>query len=129
MARALNIPLDKWGEVVASASRRARISSTCTVFAESEVISKIAEKVPLNEILAGVCESIVTRVSQMVQQLGAVEKGVAFTGGVANNKGIAQVLAEKLGADLFIPDAPQSTGALGACYLAKRFAAQAAKIL
>jgi len=129
MARALDVPLDRWGELVASAPRRARISSTCTVFAESEVISKIAEKVPLNEILAGVCESIVARVFQMVQKMGAVEKDVAFTGGVANNKGVARILEEKLGVDLFIPEIPQSTGALGACYLARSLVAEASRVL
>jgi len=128
MGRALDISFDRWGEVVSSAPRRARISNVCTVFAESEVISKMTEKVPLNEILAGVCEAIVTRVIQMIQRMGAVEKDVAFTGGVANNKGVAQILAEKLGVDLFIPKIPQSTGALGACYLAKRFVARAAGI-
>ena len=125
MAQALDIPLDQWGEIVASATKRAKISSVCTVFAESEIISKIAEKVPLNEILAGVCESIVKRLFQMIQKMG-LEKEVAFTGGVANNRGVAQILGEKLGVDLFIPEIPQSTGALGACYLARRFATEAA---
>lgn len=124
MAKALDIPFDRWGEIVASATRRAKISSVCTVFAESEVISKISEKVPLNEILAGVCESIVNRLFQMIQKMG-LEKEVAFTGGVANNRGVAQILQEKLGTDLFIPEIPQSTGALGACCLARRFATEA----
>ncbi|MBI5445268.1 MAG: 2-hydroxyglutaryl-CoA dehydratase [Deltaproteobacteria bacterium] len=118
MARALGIGFEQWGEVVASAKARTKISNICTVFAESEVISKIMQKVPLNEILAGVCESIATRVYESVQRAGGVEPEVAFTGGVANNLGVRQLLAEVVGRELLIPDAPQSTGALGAARIA-----------
>lgn len=118
MARALKIELEKWGEVVASANSRASISNICTVFAESEVISKIMQKVPLNAILAGVCEAIVTRVLETVQRAGGVVPEVAFTGGVANNLGVKQVLEEKLGTKIIVPDIPQRTGALGAALLA-----------
>lgn len=121
MARALQIELDRWGEVVRSATERAKISNICTVFAESEVISKIMQKVPLNAILAGVCEAIVTRVIETVRRASCVAGAVpdvVFTGGVANNLGVRQVLEEKLGTTLIIPDMPQSTGALGAALLA-----------
>ena len=118
MARALRIELEKWGEVVASANSRARISNICTVFAESEVISKIMQKVPLNAILAGVCDAIGTRVLETVQRAGGVVPEVAFTGGVANNLGVRQVLEEKLGTKVIVPDTPQRTGALGAALLA-----------
>jgi predicted CoA-substrate-specific enzyme activase len=121
MARALGIELSRWGEVVASAENRAKISNICTVFAESEVISKIMQKVPLNEILAGVCEAIVTRVYESVHRVGNVEPDVAFTGGVANNLGVRQILQEKVGYPLLIPEIPQSTGALGAAYLARSY--------
>lgn len=120
MAKALDVELDDWGKVVGSAARRTKISSICTVFAETEVISKMTQKVPLNEILAGVCESIVTRIFQLTQRLGEVTKDICFTGGVANNLGIIQVLEDKLGEKLLIPEIPQSTGALGAAFLAKK---------
>lgn len=119
MARALGVELEKWGEVVASAKCRAKISNICTVFAESEVISKIMQQVPLNEILAGVCESIVTRLNESVQRLGGVVPEVAFTGGVANNLGVRQILEEKVGMKLYLPKIPQSTGALGAAHIAR----------
>jgi activator of 2-hydroxyglutaryl-CoA dehydratase len=77
------------------------------------------QKVPLNEILAGVCESIVTRVLENVQRAGGGEPDIAFTGGVANNLGIRHILEEKLGMKLFVPVNPQSTGALGAAHLAR----------
>ncbi len=119
MARALRIDFDSWGEVVSSAgARRTKISNICTVFAESEVISKMMQKVPLNEILAGLCEALVTRVLEGMQRAGGGEPDIAFTGGVANNLGIRQILEEKLGVRLCVPDVPQSTGALGAAQLA-----------
>ncbi len=120
MAKALRIELPDWGEVVASATERAKISNICTVFAESEVISKIMQKVPLNAILSGVCEAIVTRVIETVRRANGnpkIEQDVAFTGGVANNLGVRQVLEEKLGIRLVIPELPQRTGALGAALL------------
>ncbi len=123
MAKALRAPLDTWGEMVATASRRAEISSTCTVYAESEVISQVAQDIPVNEIVAGLCTSLMKRVLQMARQLGQkIEPDICFTGGVALNAGIVQVLRENLGESLLIPKEPQSTGALGAAILAKRFA-------
>jgi len=119
MSKALGVPLEKWGAVVASAEKRTSISSICTVFAESEVISKIMQKVPLDEIVAGVCESICTRIVESVQRAGGVLPEVAFTGGVAKNLGIRRVLEERLGVNLLVPEIPQSTGALGAALLAQ----------
>jgi (R)-2-hydroxyacyl-CoA dehydratese activating ATPase len=121
MARALGIELSRWGEVVASAEARTKISNICTVFAESEVISKIMQKVPLDQILAGVCEAIVTRVYESVYRVGKAEPDVAFTGGVANNLGVRRILEEKVGYPLLIPEIPQSTGALGAALLARSY--------
>ncbi len=125
MAKVLRVPLEKWGEMLATASKRAKISSTCTVFAETEVISQVAQKTPVNEIIAGLCESLTSRVLQMAQRLGfEIEPDICFTGGVAMNAGIVQVLKENLGESLLVPEQPQSTGALGAAILAKRFAMQ-----
>jgi predicted CoA-substrate-specific enzyme activase len=128
MAKALRIEFEKWGEVVSSAGpRRTKISNICTVFAESEVISKIMQKVPLNEILAGICEALVTRVLESMQRIGGREPDIAFTGGVANNLGIRQILEEKVGMKLLIPEVPQSTGALGAAQLARSLYARVLK--
>ncbi|OPY76244.1 MAG: R-phenyllactate dehydratase activator [Syntrophorhabdus sp. PtaU1.Bin058] len=120
MSKALGIEFERWGEVVASAgAARTKISNICTIFAESEVISKIMQKVPLNQILAGICESIVARVFETINRMGGVFLDVAFTGGVARNMGIRQILEERIKAPLCIPEIPQSTGALGAAYRAR----------
>jgi len=119
MEGVLKVGLDRWGELASRAENTASISSVCTVFAETEVISKIAQNVPLEDIIAGLCESIAVRVAQMARRV-AVEEDICLTGGVAQNGGVAQKLSEILGAPLLIADRPQRTGALGAALLALR---------
>ena len=119
MEGVLNIGLDRWGELASSAKSTASISSVCTVFAETEVISKVAQNVPLEDIVAGLCESIAFRVAQMAKRV-VVERDVCLTGGVAQNKGVAQKLSELLEMPLVIADRPQGTGALGAALIALR---------
>lgn len=119
MQGVLGVEFSKWGDLVAKAKSTASISSICTVFAESEVISKVTQKVLLEEIIAGVCESIAIRVGQLAKRL-PVEKDICLTGGVAYNKGVVQKLGEFLGVDLLVAELPQSTGALGAALMALR---------
>lgn len=68
MAHALEIDLEQFGELSAAAQHRAGISSTCTVFAESEVVTHLAAGTPREEIIAGIHESIATRISGMVRR-------------------------------------------------------------
>lgn len=118
MAHALEEDLDRFGELGLSAPRRAQISSTCTVFAESEVISRIAAGVPKDVIIAGIHEAIAARVSGMVQRI-AVRDQVVMTGGVARNAGVAQALEEKLGRCVLVLPEAQITGAIGAALIAQ----------
>jgi predicted CoA-substrate-specific enzyme activase len=118
MARALEEDLDRFGYLGLAAPRRAQISSTCTVFAESEVISQIAAGVPKEVIIAGIHEAIAARISGMVQRL-AVRDHVVMTGGVARNAGVARMLEEKLGRRILILPEAQITGAIGAALIAQ----------
>lgn len=97
----------------------APISSTCTVFAESEVISLLAKHTPREHIVHGLQRSIVNRIWGMVASMG-IEGEVTLTGGVAQNQGLVMLLSDKLGVPLNIPDNPQTVGALGAAHLALR---------
>jgi len=119
MEGVLKVELNRWGELASRAKNTAVISSVCTVFAETEVISKVAQNVPLEEIIAGLCESVAMRVAQMAKRL-SIAKDVCLTGGVARNKGVAQKLSECLDMPLLIPERPQITGALGAALIALR---------
>jgi len=117
-ARALQLNLADLGEISARATRDVPISSICTVFAESEVITLVAEGVSREEIVAGVCRSIARRVGGMAVRVG-VEAPVAFAGGVAKNAGVVRALEEVLGERLIVPEEPQIVGALGAALLAR----------
>lgn len=119
MARALEVDLDKFGAMSLQAENPAKISSLCTVFAESEVISLIARGEKRENIIAGIHESIGSRVSAMARRLGMVPP-VMMTGGVARNAGVVQALGKALDLPLRVSPQAQLTGAIGAAVLAAR---------
>jgi predicted CoA-substrate-specific enzyme activase len=119
MARALEVDLVDFGQLALSTPRRAKISSTCTVFAESEVITHLATGAPRAEIIAGIHEAIAARVATMVGRI-RVRDAVVMTGGVARNGGVAHMLEQKLGHPIVVPAQAQLAGAIGAALIARR---------
>jgi (R)-2-hydroxyacyl-CoA dehydratese activating ATPase len=120
MAQALEIGLDSMGEVSLTSDAPCSLSSTCTVFAETEVISLIASGADKEDIVAGLHMSIAKRVGSMVKSLG-LQKEVAFTGGVAKNSGVKAAFEEFLGTKFAnIDEDPQIIGALGAALVASK---------
>ena len=118
MADTLEVPLEDMGRLSLTAQKAASISSTCTVFAEHEIINKLASKETIPNLIAGIHESVATRVSAMVKKL-TIEEDVAITGGGAKNIGLVKALEKKLGCPVVVPPEPLITGALGASVLAK----------
>lgn len=118
MARALEVKLEDLGRLSRSAQRTIKISSMCTVFAESEVVSLIADNQPQEVIIRGLHDAIADRILGMIRRVGVEEK-VTLTGGVAKNEGVVQALEERLGVRVFVPPEPQIIGALGAALLAR----------
>nr|HID14872.1 2-hydroxyglutaryl-CoA dehydratase [Anaerolineae bacterium] len=118
MAHALEVDLADFGRLALSAPRRAKISSTCTVFAESEVITHLAAGTPRPEIIAGIHEAIAARIATMVGRI-RVRDVVVLTGGVACNAGVARMLEEKLGHAILVPEHAQLAGAIGAALIAR----------
>lgn len=116
-ARALEVSVDELGRLAIASQAPANISSMCTVFAESEVISLRAQGCSKEDIAAGLVDSIARRVAAMARPMGLKEH-VALVGGVAKNEGIRAALERELGVKLFVPDQPQITGALGAALIA-----------
>lgn len=94
------------------------MTSMCTVFAESEVISLLAQNVSRGGIIAGLHKSVARRVASMVRRIG-LEGPIAFTGGVARNQGVKRALEEELNCPILVPENCQYTGALGAALLAR----------
>ncbi len=117
MAKAMEVKVEELGEISLRSRNPAEISSTCTVFAESEVVSLIAKGVPVEDIAAGIHKAIARRVGAMARRIGVVPP-VAFAGGVAKNVGVVKALEEELGVKLIVPEEPQIIGALGAALLA-----------
>lgn len=119
MARVLDVSIDELGPLALQSTTPASISSTCTVFAESEVIGHIGAGENPADIAAGIHASMATKIGSLAKRVGVV-KPVCATGGVALNPAFRYYLSKHLDAELWIPDMPQLTGALGAAVIALR---------
>lgn len=117
MAHVTGLTLEDMSQLSRQAEEVVPISSTCAVFAESEVISQLAEGKALADVLAGVNASVARRVAGLALRLG-VKPQVVMTGGVADNLGVVAALEQELGCEILIPDHPQLVGALGAALFA-----------
>ena len=117
MARALEADLDDFGSLAKKAANPAQISSLCTVFAESEVISLIARGEGRENIIAGIHAAIASRVAAMAGRIGLVSP-VMVTGGVARNGGVVRALKEAIGLPILVSPRAQAAGAIGAAALA-----------
>lgn len=116
VADRLGTKLDALGDLAARSHKPAAISSMCIVFAETEIIGLMSSGSAPEDIVAGVQNSIASRVAALVGS--KIVAPVAFTGGVALVAGMDRALGKTLGHDVTIPPQPQLTGALGAALLA-----------
>ncbi|MBI3536532.1 MAG: 2-hydroxyglutaryl-CoA dehydratase [Chloroflexi bacterium] len=117
-AVALEIPLAELGPTALRAEKAVPISTTCTVFAESEVLSWLGRGKKIEDILLGVHKSIGTRSMALLRRVG-VEEQVTFTGGVTKNRGMVQVMNEMLSTQVNFGDDAHYMGALGAALFAR----------
>jgi predicted CoA-substrate-specific enzyme activase len=124
IAGVLGLKVEDLGAISLKSTNKVPISSTCTVFAEQEVIAGLSKGVPLEDIVAGLHDAIAGRVARMVRRL-KIEPDVVFTGGVARNIGVVKALEEKLGCPVFVPEEPLLSGAMGAALLGKELTAKA----
>jgi predicted CoA-substrate-specific enzyme activase len=114
---ALDIPLPELGPTALNAQRPVRISTTCTVFAESEVLSWLGKGKKIEDILMGVHQSIAKRSVGLLRRVG-IEEEVTFTGGVAKNSGMIHSLEATIGLKLNVSEESHFMGALGAALFA-----------
>jgi (R)-2-hydroxyacyl-CoA dehydratese activating ATPase len=124
VAMRLGVSLPALGDVVRQSRSPALISSMCVVFAETEIIGLLANRVPPSDIVAGVQRSIAARVAAMAGR--NIEPPVYFTGGVALIPGMAAALESALSVPVAVVTAPLTTGALGAAILAGQRKSQGA---
>ena len=117
MSRVLEIPLSEMGNVHFKATEWAFVSSTCTVFAESEVISLLSQGVSRENIVAGVHQSVASKACSLVYRVG-VNDDIVMCGGVAQNPGAVDAIRKQLNKPVIVAQNPQVTGALGAALVA-----------
>jgi predicted CoA-substrate-specific enzyme activase len=129
MSGVFKVPLAELGELSLKSDQKAAISSTCTVFAESETISLLARGVKPENIQAGIHYSIANRIAGLFARVGIVSD-VYFSGGVAKNKGMKKAIEDVLSVNIIEPNKldPQLTGALGAAVLAQALGARKEEI-
>lgn len=117
-ARALEVSLEDFSNKSLVSKSPSKINSMCTVFAESEVISLLAQGASLEDVSAGVHASVAQRIKAMAEHVG-IEKEVIFTGGAAKSIAMRKALEDSLKVKLTVPEEPQIVGALGAAIIAK----------
>ena len=125
MSGVFKVPLSELGDLALKSDQKAPISSTCTVFAESETISLLARGEKPENIQAGINYSIANRIAGLFARVGIVSD-VYFSGGVAKNKGMKKAIEDILKVNIIDPNKldPQLTGALGAAVLAQALGAR-----
>ena len=117
IARVLGIDISNIGPLSLKAQKSVEFSTGCAVFAESETISRIAEGIPKEDILAGVHKAMAAKTFSLVNRLG-MERDCVLTGGGAKDVGLVKSVAEILGVEVSVPEEPQITAALGAALIA-----------
>jgi len=113
MARVLEVDINEMAVLSARSEKKVDISSTCTVFAESEVISQLSNNADKCDIISGIHRSVAGRTGGLAKRLGVLPQ-VVMTGGVARNAGVVKALEEELKVPIFTSPLAQYAGALGA---------------
>ena len=117
MARTMEMNLDEMSKAGLHYKEDITISSMCTVFAESEVVSLIAQNKPTDDIVHGLNKAVASKTAALAKRVGGAERYM-MTGGVSKNQGLVKTLEEKLGTTLVVSDKAQLCGALGAALFA-----------
>jgi len=117
MAKALEVPLTEMSQLGSLSQEPVAISSMCTVFAESEIVSHIHQKVPKSDIAAGIHQSVAQRIMGLLDKIG-VEAEVGMTGGVGKNSGVVKAIEERIGLSILVPEEPQIIVAVGCALVA-----------
>ena len=119
MAKTLELKLEELGPISLQAKNQAKITAQCSVFAETEVVSLMADGTEVTDIVAGIHDTIASRIMTLVYRVG-LEEDITISGGVAKNIGVVAFLENKMGLKTVkLPVDPQIIGAIGAALLAK----------
>jgi len=117
MSRALEVPLEEFGALSLKATEEIPMNAQCTVFAESEVVTMVHNKVSKANMAKAVHDAMASRISSMIRKIG-FNKDVLLVGGVAKNVGFVESLNKDLELKVVVPKDPEYVGALGAALAA-----------
>lgn len=117
MAKILEVEVGDLQTLSAESTKEVSISSTCTVFAESEVISQLAKGTDRKDIIKGIHRAVASRVGGLAKRIG-IEEDLCMTGGVALNGGVVSCLSDELGYEVKTSPLTQYTGSIGAALFA-----------
>ena len=117
IARSLEVDVNELGSIALQSKEDIEITSMCSVFAESEVISLIANNREKTDIANGICRAVANKSYSLLKRVG-LEAEFMMTGGVAKNAGVVRAVEEKLGTKLYICPEPEIVGAAGAALYA-----------
>ncbi len=117
IAKVLRININELGELSLKSTNPVRFSTGCSVFAETEAISRIAEGTKMEDIIAGLHYAMAIKIYGMAQK-AKLEDICVFTGGGAKNLGLVKMIGDTIGKNLLVPEEPFITGAIGAALMA-----------
>jgi predicted CoA-substrate-specific enzyme activase len=118
IAKVLQVKVEEIGALSLKSEKRVDFNTGCAVFSESEAISRIAEGVRKEDLLAGLHRALAAQINSLAERMG-VEQDVAMVGGGARDVGLVHALKEIRGHDILVPARPHFTAALGAAIIAK----------
>jgi predicted CoA-substrate-specific enzyme activase len=118
IAKVLRVKVEEIGELSLKSEKRVDFNTGCAVFSESEAISRIAEGVRKEDLLAGLHRALAAQINSLAERMG-VEQDVAMVGGGARDVGLVHALKEIRGHDILVPARPHFTAALGAAIIAR----------
>jgi len=121
IAETLGLRLEEMAQISLKAKKKEKISNTCTIFAEQEIVSRLVAGAAVEDIVAGLFDAIASRVYNMAERL-KIEKETVITGGGAKSIGLLKAFEEKLGFQPLVPPEPLLTGAIGAALLGRELA-------
>ena len=116
IAYRLDIPLKELNNLAAESTKNVPLASYCTVFAKTEIISRIKEGEKVEDLIKSAFDSVIRRIIEMSE----LEGNLVLTGGlIAYNSIIGEILKKEIGAEILIPPNPQLIGAIGAALFAR----------
>lgn len=117
VSETLGVRLEELGGISLKSQDPCIITSTCAIFAESEVVGLRSRGTAREDIIAGIHQSLALRITSMGSRRG-FKKEIVFSGGVAKNIGMQRALEQRIGYGILLPDEPQLLGSLGAALIA-----------